>query len=140
MSQHFTSPPDLRLFQVRVWEVARLIPPGRVATYGQIAALLPPPGGMDPKAYLAFGPRWVGGAMAACPEDVPWQRVINAQGRISPRPGALDQRLLLEEEGIRFDEGARIDLKKYRWEPEETWCRVHGLVPPVRKNEQKAFL
>jgi methylated-DNA-protein-cysteine methyltransferase related protein len=111
-----------------------------VATYGQIAALLPPPGAMDPKAYLAFGPRWVGGAMAACPEDVPWQRVINAQGRISPRPGALDQRVLLEEEGIRFDEAARIDLKKYRWEPEETWCCEHGLVPPVRKNEQKAFL
>ena len=52
----FTSPPDLHVFQARVWEVARQIPPGKVATYGQIASLLPPPANMDPKAYLAFGP------------------------------------------------------------------------------------
>jgi methylated-DNA-protein-cysteine methyltransferase related protein len=140
MSPHFTSPPDLRVFQVRVWDVARSIPAGKVATYGQIAALLPPPGGLDPKAYLAFGARWVGGAMAACPVDVPWQRVINAQGRISPRPGAENQRVLLEEEGIRFDEGGRIDLKKYRWEPEESWCIENNLVPPELKTEQKTLL
>jgi methylated-DNA-protein-cysteine methyltransferase related protein len=140
MTSHFTSPPDMRLFQIRVWEVARLIPPGKVATYGQIAGLLPPPEGMDEKAYLAFGPRWVGGAMAACPGDVPWQRVINAQGKISPRPGAEDQKVLLEEEGIRFNEGGRIDLKKYRWEPEDAWCLALGLVPPMKKMEQKALL
>ena len=124
----YTSPPELHVFQARVWEVVRGIPPGRVATYGQITSLLSPPPGMDPKAYLAFGPSWVGGAMAACPEDVPWQRVVNAKGQISPRPGAEDQRALLEEEGIQFDERLRIDLKKCRWEPGEGWCRAHGLV------------
>jgi methylated-DNA-protein-cysteine methyltransferase-like protein len=128
----FASPPNLHAFHAQVWDVVRQIPPGKVVTYGQIAGLLPPPGGMDPKAYLAFGPRWAGGAMAACPEDVPWQRVINAQGKISPRLGAQDQRALLEAEGVEFDERERINLKKYRWNgPDEAWCKAHGLVPPV---------
>ena len=135
----FTSPPDLHVFQARVWEVARQIPPGKVATYGQIASLLPPPANMDPKAYLAFGPRWVGGAMAACPEDTPWQRVINSRGEISSRPGAKKQRVLLEEEGVEFDDHARIDLKKYRWEPDEAWCLSHGLVPPPVQTHQEAL-
>ena len=140
MSPAFASPPNLHLFQARVWEVVRLIPAGKVATYGQIAGLIPPPGGMDGKAYLAFGARWVGGAMAACPEDVPWQRVLNAQGRISPRPGALDQRALLEAEGLQFDQAGRVDLKKYQWQPDESWCRAHGLLPLAVKLEQKPLL
>jgi len=111
----FTSPPDLHVFQARVWEVVRAIPPGRVASYGQIASLLPPPPGMDPRAYLAFGPRWVGGAMAACPEDVPWQRVVNAQGKISLRAGAERQRQLLESEGVHFDDRGWVDLHRYGW-------------------------
>jgi len=111
----YTSPPDLHVFQARVWEVVREIPRGKVATYGQIASLIPLPPGMDPKAYLAFGPRWVGGAMAACPEDVPWQRVINAQGKISLRSGADIQRQLLEFEGVRFDDRGRVDLHLYGW-------------------------
>ena len=112
---HFTSPPNLHVFQARVWEVVHSIPPGRVATYGQIASLLPPPPGMDPRAYLDFGPRWVGGAMAACPEDVPWQRVINSKGEINLRTGAERQRQLLESEGIHFDDRGRVDLHRYGW-------------------------
>ncbi len=130
MSQ-FVSPPNLRSFNALVWEIARQIPAGRVATYGQIAGLIPPPGGMDPKSYLAFGARWVGGAMAACPDDVPWQRVINAQGKISQRPGAEKQRELLEQEGVEFDERERIDLKQYRWEgPDAGWMKANGLALP----------
>ena len=120
MAPTFTSPPNLHDFYAQVWDVARQIPPGKVATYGQIAAIIPPPGGMDAKAYLAFGARWVGGAMAACPPDVPWQRVINAQGKISLRPGAEEQRQLLEAEGVEFDERGRVDLKKYKWEGPDT--------------------
>ena len=112
----FTSPHDPIIFNHQVWDLVRQVPPGRVATYGQIARLLPPPEGMDPKAYQAFGPRWVGGAMAACPEDVPWQRVINSKGEISLRPGAEEQRRLLEEEGIQFNERGRIDLKIFGWQ------------------------
>jgi methylated-DNA-protein-cysteine methyltransferase related protein len=112
----FSSPPDSIIFNHQVWDIVRQVPPGRVTTYGEVAHRLPPPEGMDPKAYRAFGPRWVGGAMAACPADVPWQRVINAKGEISPRPGAQEQRQLLEEEGIQFDERGRIDLKIFGWQ------------------------
>ena len=53
--------------------------------------------------------------MAACPDDVPWQRVINSQGKISPRPGGAEkQRILLEEEGVIFVKD-KVDLKKYGW-------------------------
>jgi methylated-DNA-protein-cysteine methyltransferase-like protein len=112
----FTSPPDAIIFNHQVWDLVRQVPPGKVATYGQIARLLPPPEGVDPKAYQAFGPRWVGGAMAACPDDVPWQRIINAKGEISLRPGAEQQRQMLEEEGVAFDERGRVNLKVYGWE------------------------
>ena len=74
----------------------------------------PPPNGVEIEAYKAFGPRWVGGAMANCPDDVPWQRVINSQGKISERPGAERQRLLLEEEGVIFVKD-KVDMKKYGW-------------------------
>ena len=116
-AQRYSSPPKREQFNQKVWELVRQIPPGKVFTYGQIAALLVPPAGMDPKSYLAFGARWVGGAMAACPQDVPWQRVINSQGKVSLRPGAGggDQRELLEAEGVIFDERDRVDLKTFAW-------------------------
>ena len=117
----FSSPPDPKAFQQIVWEIARQVPPGKVTTYGQVAAMIPPPGTLNLKDYEAFGARWVGGAMAACPEDVPWQRVINSKGESSPRPGAEEQRRLLEEEGVVFTERGRVDLKVYGWEgPGET--------------------
>jgi len=116
--QRYVSPPKREEFNHKVWALVRQIPPGKVSTYGRIAALLPTPPGMDVKAYLAFGARWVGGAMAACPEGVPWQRVINSQGKVSLRPGGggVDQRELLEAEGIIFNEHDRVDLKIYAWE------------------------
>ncbi len=81
---------------------------------GRSRSMIPPPDGVDFEAYKAFAPRWVGGAMAACPDDVPWQRVINSQGKISERPGAARQRTLLEEEGIEFVKD-KVDWKKYGW-------------------------
>ncbi|MDI6768834.1 MAG: MGMT family protein [Anaerolineales bacterium] len=112
----FTSPPNPHAFHALVWDIVLQIPSGRVATYGQIGALIPPPDGMPLKDYDAFRARWVGGAMAACPDDVPWWRVINAQGKISLRPGAEEQRARLEAEGIEFDERGRVDTKKYKWQ------------------------
>ena len=115
-SQRYTSPPGREAFNQQVWALVRQVPPGRVCTYGQIAALIPPPTGMDPKSYHAFAPRWVGGAMAACPQDVPWQRVINSQGKVSlGRQGGQEQRDLLEAEGVEFDDRGRVDLRKYAW-------------------------
>ena len=54
--------------------------------------------------------------MAACPEDVPWQRVINSKGEISLRPGADKQRQFLEGEGVIFDERGRVNLKVFGWD------------------------
>jgi methylated-DNA-protein-cysteine methyltransferase-like protein len=110
----FTSPPNQQAYHEKVWSLVRQIPRGKVATYGQIALMLPRPEGVDPESYRAFGPRWVGGAMAACPDNVPWQRVINSQGKVSERPGAQKQRELLEAEGIEFVKD-KVDLKKYGW-------------------------
>lgn len=111
----FTSPPNPQVYYAQVWDLVRQVPSGKVTTYGQIAFLLPPPPGVDFETYRALGPRWVGGAMAACPQDVPWQRVVNARGQIVPRPGAGKQRALLEQEGVTFDHKGRIDLKKFGW-------------------------
>ena len=111
----YSSPPNPQAYYQQVWEIVRQIPRGRVATYGQIAKMIPPPMGVDFETYKAFSPRWVGGAMAACPDDVPWQRVINSQGKISERAGAERQRELLEQEGVEFDAKDRVDLKRYGW-------------------------
>jgi methylated-DNA-protein-cysteine methyltransferase-like protein len=117
MSDHFVSPPDPAAFNAAVWEIVRQIPPGKVATYGQIGALVSPPQGISLQDYRAFGARWVGGAMAACPEGIPWQRVINSQGKISLRKGGGPdvQRELLEAEGVVFDDRQRVDLARYGW-------------------------
>lgn len=93
----------------QIYEVVRQVPPGKVATYGQIAKIV---------GYCT--PRMVGYAMAALPHgmEVPWQRVINCQGEISVRAhgdGALRQRRLLEAEGGQFDNRGRVDLKKISW-------------------------
>ena len=89
----------------------RRVPRGRVATYGQIAAL----------AGLPGHARQVGYALAALPASstVPWHRVINAQGRISLRrdgPGAgVSQRQRLEREGVLFDGAGRVALARFGW-------------------------
>jgi methylated-DNA-protein-cysteine methyltransferase-like protein len=110
----YISPPNQQAYYEQVWNLVRQVPHGKIVTYGQIAQMLFPPVGVDPEEYRAFSSRWVGGAMAACPDDVPWQRVINSQGKISERPGAKRQRQLLEEEGIVFVKD-KVDLKVYLW-------------------------
>lgn len=96
----------------RIYDVVRRIPRGRVATYGQVALL----------AGLGGHARQVGYALHALAPGsrVPWQRVINGQGRISPRaaPGCDSiQRRLLEGEGVVFAVDGRIDLARHRWRP-----------------------
>ncbi len=111
----FTSPPKKLDFHLRVWEVVRQIPRGKVSTYGRIAAMLPPPEGTSLKSYLSFGARWVGEAMAKSPDNLPWWRVVNAQGKISIRTNAAGQRAMLEAEGVIFDAHGKIDLTNYLW-------------------------
>src|SRR5258707_8827250 len=123
----FSNPPSPKAYNSRVYELVQAIPAGRLATYGQIAKLVPLAEGVDPGSYLRLAPRWVGAAMAVCPDEVPWQRVINSQGKISPRPGmgVLVQRKLLEDEGVVFDEKDRIDLKQFGWQPDPVWLKTH---------------
>lgn len=109
-----TIPPNMQVYYELVWQFVRQVPTGRVVTYGQLSQTLTPPDGTDPAQYAIYGSRWVGSAMAACPEDVPWHRVVNSQGKISQRQGAEVQRVLLEDEGVLLAKG-KIDLKMYQW-------------------------
>lgn len=92
----------------RIYQVVCQIPAGRVATYGQVAA-------------LAGNPRWarvVGYALHANPRpgEIPCHRVVNRFGEPSTAfafGGANRQRELLQQEGIVFDAEGRVDLKKY---------------------------
>ena len=101
-------------FYEQVWALTREVPEGRVATYGQIAKLVPEPVGISAEEYQMTGARWVGMALAACPDDVPWQRVINSQGKISQRAEAGKQKHLLQAEGVLFL-NEKIDLQEYQW-------------------------
>ncbi len=92
-----------------VYALVRRIPPGRVMTYGQIASEL----------GSRISPRAVGWILHRCPEDVPWQRVVNASGgcstdRLPDFPQGL-QRAMLEAEGIAFGPNGTLDLEAYRW-------------------------
>jgi methylated-DNA-protein-cysteine methyltransferase related protein len=101
----------VREFYVRVYDLVRRVPRGRVTTYGSLAHALGAPGWA----------RQVGWALAALDDDdVPWHRVVNARGGLSPRTyGSADlQRALLEAEGVEFDSHSRLDLGTYLWEPD----------------------
>jgi methylated-DNA-protein-cysteine methyltransferase related protein len=93
----------------RIYAVVRQIPPGKVATYGQIAEI------------IGCSARMVGYAMAALKHidapDVPWQRVVNRMGQISILDpfGKTIQRQILEEEGVKFSKNDKIDFRDYGW-------------------------
>jgi methylated-DNA-protein-cysteine methyltransferase-like protein len=96
-----------------IYAVVERIPKGCVATYGQVAGL----------AGLPGRARLVGYALSAMAgrSAIPWQRVVNAQGRISPRScgseADMEQRLRLEQEGVHFDSSGRIPLERFQWRP-----------------------
>ncbi len=115
-----------------VYRVVALIPRGRVASYGQVAAMV-----------TGCTARMVGYAMSGIPEglDLPWQRVVNSQGGISSRgegEGMAEQRKILEMEGVCFRESGRIDMKRFRWEgPGDDWMIESGAGPFVVEPEEK---
>lgn len=100
-------------FFERVYLLVRQIPRGRVASYGQIAALLG-----YPQAARTVG--WALNALRGNEaSEVPWQRVINSAGRISISRADFSadvQRARLEEEGIEFDARGYVDLRRFGWE------------------------
>ena len=95
----------------KIHDLVKRIPVGKVATYGQIAAM----------AGMPRGARIVGYAMAGCPDGkgVPCHRVVDRQGRTKAafdlfRPGT--QRAMLEAEGVRFLPDGRVDMDGCRWD------------------------
>ncbi|HOI63117.1 MAG TPA: MGMT family protein [Mesotoga sp.] len=97
----------------RIYETVKMIPSGKVATYGQIARIV--------GSCTAI---MVGYAMAGVSDpEVPWQRVINSKGKISIRDhaGYSLQKAILEREGIEFDESDTVDLSVYGWRGPELY-------------------
>ena len=130
--------PDPMPFYKLVWEIVRQIPSGDVATYGQIASMIPPPPGVESEDYDRLGPRWVGDAMNAVSRvdepTIPWHRVINSKGGISlpeTSKSAALQRARLRAENILLDGDERVDLDTFGWEgPAQKWLKDHGLRAP----------
>lgn len=92
-----------------VYEFVKLIPRGRVMTYGGLAKAL----------SLRGGARSAGRAMAASPsgQGVPWHRVVGHGGKLLIRePYASLQRKLLESEGVQMTE-RRVNMKLHAWAP-----------------------
>ncbi len=114
----------------RIYLLVTQVAPGQVASYGQIA-----------KLAGRCGPRQVGYALAAHGRtptlrerwpDLPWQRIVNAAGRLSPRRDGepLDQAERLRAEGVSIDARGRIDLVRHRWPgPDLGWLLDHGFEP-----------
>ena len=117
---------DLRVASVyeRIYALVAQIPPGRVATYGQLARI-------EGRCTA----RMVGYAMAAVPDGraLPWHRVVNGRGSVSERRGGggtSQQEALLRTDGLLFDTRGRLDLDRVAWEgPAWDWAERHGYDP-----------
>ena len=116
----------------KIYRMVLRIPRGRVMTYGQIARLLED----------RYSPRLVGWAMHATPQDernIPWHRVINSRGGISTGRVIIQepqlQRLMLEAEGVVFDERGHCDLSLYQWSPRKK-REVKERKPPASKKSK----
>lgn len=104
-----------------IYDLVREIPPGQVASYGMVASLIP-----------GATARIVGFAMAATPagEGIPWQRVINSQGKVSDREGAVRQMSRLQQEGVAFSKSGRVNWREHRWQgPSDGWLERNGFDP-----------
>ncbi len=106
---------DTDSFLEAVKETIKKIPPGHVATYGQIAACAG-----NPQATRLVV--WVLHTYSHT-ENLPWHRVVNSKGGISLGHGSgyEEQKALLEKEGVTFDKNDIINLKKYQWNPNQTY-------------------
>ncbi len=102
---------DDKVYREHVYAIVRQIPAGRVMTYGQLAGLLG-------EGYTA---RTIGHVMHGADDEVPWQRVINSQGKCSTGRLTIPinlQQELLEAEGVIFNAAGKCDMSKFQWFPE----------------------
>jgi len=93
-------------FFAGVYEIVSRVPPGKVVSYGQIACMLG-----RPRAA-----RMVGWAMRSCPDSLPWQRVVMADGAVTGGGCAELRRAMLESEGVPFLPDGRADIAGCRWD------------------------
>lgn len=107
------------VFFQQVYEVVAQVPPGKVISYGQIARLLGHP----------RGARQVGRAMRCCPDELPWQRVVMADGSIAGGQAPEIRKNLLDAEGVTFLPDGRVDMKANAW----LGAPVTGLKQPKRR-------
>jgi methylated-DNA-protein-cysteine methyltransferase-like protein len=91
-------------FYKKIYSIVAQIPYGKVVSYGQVARLAGKP----------RGAREVGWAMSRCPEDLPWQRVVMADGAIAGGMYAAMRKSVLESEGVTFLPDGRVDMKLHR--------------------------
>jgi methylated-DNA-protein-cysteine methyltransferase-like protein len=100
-----------KTFYQRVIDTIKAVPRGKIATYGQIAALAGNPRAARQVVRVLHS--------SSGKENLPWHRVINSRGEISlPRGrGFEEQKARLGEEGIKFGPGDSIDLARYGWDP-----------------------
>ena len=109
-------------YRERVFRIVRMIPRGRVMTYGQIAEIL----------GEGYTPRTVGFVMHSSNDKTPWHRVINAQGGCSTRGLVLPhdkQQRMLEAEGVSFNARGRCSLEEYVWIPEPSKLKGRERAP-----------
>ena len=92
-------------FFKQIYEIVEQIPYGKVISYGDIAKLLGRP----------RSAREVGRAMHHCPDGLPWQRVVMADGTITGGSFAAERRIILEKEGVVFERDGRVNMKCCRW-------------------------
>jgi len=92
-------------FVQQVYDIVAQIPYGHVTSYGRIAAVLG-----RPRAA-----REVGWAMRNCPEELPWQRVVMADGAVAGGGYAAERRGVLEAEGVAFLPNGKVDMERHRW-------------------------
>ena len=88
-----------------VFSLIAAIPPGKVATYGQIAWAIGRPRNARQVGRILSRAEWYG--------DFPCHRVVNPAGRTAP--GWPEQRALLEAEGVAFLPNGHVDLKRFLW-------------------------
>ena len=124
----FSSPPNQQAYYEQVWNLVRQIPPGKVASYGQIALLISPPMGVDFDSYKAFAPRWVGAPWRPARTMYPGSASSTRRARSASAPARKGSAPCSRKRGVPFVKD-KVDMKKYGWkgpgeadEPDRRHC------------------
>lgn len=122
-----------KFFRERVYEIVKLVPRGKVITYGQVALTV----------GLPRAAREVGWIAHSGPSDLPWQRVVNRFGGLAKGypDGQLGHKTDLEKDGVVVGDDLTVDLSKYQWLPDRKTIERLGLPPDIIEeiNQKIAF-